>query len=151
VPRPGSLRASDADREEVVQRLHAAATEGRLSSDELDQRVHAALTALTYSDLDAVLNDLPRTPAERGGSGRRQPARRRTLGGWALAAVRTNPLLLVVMIPIVATAGAMLLAAAVTWLTLLAVVMILGGSRHRRPVHGRHGPWSLMWGAEDRF
>jgi hypothetical protein len=150
VPRTGSLRASDADRERVVQRLHTAATEGRLTADELDDRVHRALTALTYSDLDAVLTDLPRQAAAQRRA-RNAPAHRRTLGGWALAAVRANPLLLFVMIPIVATAGAMLLAAAVTWLTLLAVVMILGGGRHRRAIHSRHGPWSLMWGADDRF
>ncbi len=154
-----SLRASDADRERVVQRLHTAATEGRLSSDELDDRVHRALTALTYGELDAVLADLPR-PADAGhraphGDGtlsrRRAPApARRTVGGWALTAVRANPLLLIFMIPIVATTGAMLLAAAVTWMTLCAVVTLLGG-RHGRSLGHRRGPWTLMWSAEDRF
>ena len=153
--RDGRLRASDADREQVVQQLHTAATEGRLSSDELDERVHDALTALTYADLDAVLDDLPRpgngtsrgpAPARRGD---RRPAQRRTVGGWAVDAVRANPLLRFVMIPVVATAGAMLLAAAITWLTLMAVVMLLGGHRARALRH-RRGPWTLMWGAEDR-
>lgn len=156
--RDGRLRASDADREHVVERLHAAATEGRLSSDELDERVHRALTALTYGDLDAVLDDLPhpRPGRERAGGrdpvrrGDRRPAGHRTVGGWALTAVRANPLLLFVMIPVVATAGAMLLAAAITWLTLIAVVMLLGGHR-ARVLHRRRGPWSLMWGAEDHF
>lgn len=154
--RDGRLRASDADREQVVQRLHTAATEGRLSSDELDERVHRALTALTYDDLDAVLDDLPRPrreghhpagPEER--RRRRAPSPRRTLGGWALDAVRANPLLLFVMIPIVVTAGAMLLAAAITWLTLIAVVMLLIGPR-AWGLHRRRGPWTLMWSAEDR-
>jgi hypothetical protein len=151
--RDGRLRASDTDREEVVQRLHTAATEGRLSSDELDERVHDALTALTYADLDAVLDDLPGPRrGERDRSPARRPERRperRTVGGWALDAVRANPLLLFVMIPVVATAGAMLLAAAVTWLTLIAVVMLLGGHRARALRH-RRGPWTLMWSAEDR-
>lgn len=156
--RDGRLRASDADREQVVERLHAAATEGRLSSDELDERVHSALTALTYDDLDAVLDDLPRARprSDRPAAGREpirrdehRPAAHRTVGGWALDAVRANPLLLFVMIPVVATAGAMLLAAAVTWLTLLAVVMLLGGHR-ARALRNRRGPWTLMWGPEDR-
>jgi hypothetical protein len=152
MPRDGRLRASDADREQVVTRLHTAATEGRLSSDELDERVHRALTALTYSDLDAVLDDLPRPRAR----GDRAPAHRaerrpahRTVGGWAVDSVRANPLLLVVMIPMVCVAGAMMLAVVVTWLTLLAVVMLLGGHRARALRH-RRGPWTLMWGPEDR-
>lgn len=153
--RDGRLRASDADRDQVVERLRAAATEGRLSSDELDERVHDALTALTYDDLEAVLDDLPR-PRPREDRRPAHPARRedrtpvrRTVGSWAVDAVRANPLLLFVMIPVVATAGAMLLAAAITWMTLIAVVMLLGGGRFRH-LHRRRGPWTLMWGAEDR-
>ena len=155
--RDGRLRASDADREHVVGRLHTAATEGRLSSEELDERVHRALTALTYGDLDAVLEDLPRprddtraAPARRPGGWSERPPARRTVGGWAVEVVRANPLLLFVMIPVVATAGAMLLAAAITWITLIAVVMLLGGHR-ARALHRRRGPWTLMWRAEDRF
>lgn len=144
--RHGNLRASDAERERVVQRLHDAATEGRLSPDELDERTHRALIAVTYADLDAVVDDLPRPP--RTG---RTPARQRTVGGWALATVRANPLLLVCMIPVLIAAGAMLLAAAVTWMTLVAVTMILGGAHHRRAFRARRGPWALMWGAGDRW
>jgi uncharacterized protein DUF1707 len=151
----GRLRASDADREQVVARLHTAATEGRLSPDELDERVHRALTALTYADLDGVLHDLPGPRHDRPGGrdpvrrGEQRPARQRTIGSWALDAVRANPLLLVVMIPVMLTAGAMLLAVAVTWLSLMAVVMLLGGHRGRALRH-RRGPWTLMWDPEDR-
>jgi hypothetical protein len=152
--RDGRLRASDADRERVVRRLHTATTEGRLSAEDLDERLHRALTALTYGDLDAVLEDLPDPRPERGrasgGRGERRPAARPTVGSWALTAGRANPLLLFVMIPIVATAGAMLLAAAITWMTLIAVVMLLGGHRGRALNH-RRGPWTLMWSAEDHF
>jgi hypothetical protein len=52
------------------------------------------------------------------------------------------------MIPVILTAGAMLLAVAVTWLSLMAVVMLLGGHRARALRH-RRGPWALMWSAED--
>jgi hypothetical protein len=55
----GELRASDADRERVADRLRQAATEGRLLTDELEQRLEAAFSARTYAQLDAVLADLP--------------------------------------------------------------------------------------------
>lgn len=152
MPRHGQLRASDADRERAVERLHRAATEGRIAPDELDERVSRALKALTYSELDAVVADLPHPGRERPAGRHRtgSPVRRATVGGWALAAVRANPMLLVVMIPIVAAVGAMLLAAAVTWMTLLAVAAILVGPRHRHAlVRHRKNPWALMWSAGD--
>jgi DUF1707 SHOCT-like domain len=55
----GALRASDADRERVAERLRQAATEGRLLTDEFEQRLEACFSARTYSQLDAVLADLP--------------------------------------------------------------------------------------------
>ena len=57
--RQSSLRASDADRETVTQRLRQAAGEGRLEPEELEDRLHATLRARTYGDLDLVLADLP--------------------------------------------------------------------------------------------
>jgi hypothetical protein len=62
MPRQSSLRASDADRETVTERLRRAAGEGRLEPEELEDRLHAALRARTYGDLDLVLADLPATP-----------------------------------------------------------------------------------------
>jgi hypothetical protein len=53
------LRASDADRDAVAERLRQAAVEGRLEPDELEQRLHAALRARTYGELDRLLRDLP--------------------------------------------------------------------------------------------
>ena len=53
------LRIADADRDRTVERLRAAAAEGRLDPDELEERVSRALAARTQSDLDAVLRDLP--------------------------------------------------------------------------------------------
>ena len=40
-------------------RLHDAALEGRLDSDELDERLGLAFTARTYGELDRLLSDLP--------------------------------------------------------------------------------------------
>jgi hypothetical protein len=53
------LRIADADRDRTVEHLRAAAAEGRLDPDELEERVSSALSARTQSDLDAVLADLP--------------------------------------------------------------------------------------------
>lgn len=55
---PSALRVSDAEREPIVGRLQQAFAEGRLDKDELDLRLHLAMTAKTRADLDAVLLDL---------------------------------------------------------------------------------------------
>ena len=47
----GRMRASHADREQVVEQLKVAFVQGRLDGDELDGRVGQALTARTYADL----------------------------------------------------------------------------------------------------
>ena len=57
-----SLRASDADRDAVAERLRQAAVEGRLEPDELEERLHAALRARTYGDLQRLLTDVPAKP-----------------------------------------------------------------------------------------
>jgi hypothetical protein len=57
--RHSSLRAADADREAVAERLRRAAGEGRLEPDELEERLHRALRARTYGELDRVVADLP--------------------------------------------------------------------------------------------
>src|SRR4051812_50015005 len=57
-----SLRASDADRDAVAERLRRAAVEGRLEPDELEERLHSALRARTYGELERLLNDLPSKP-----------------------------------------------------------------------------------------
>jgi hypothetical protein len=59
VARGGELRASHDDRDRVVDRLRVAAGDGRLTAEELDERVGAALTARTYSELTALVSDLP--------------------------------------------------------------------------------------------
>jgi hypothetical protein len=56
------LLASDADRDLVVDVLSAAYSEGRLSSEELEQRTGRALAARTYGELDEVLRGLGGLP-----------------------------------------------------------------------------------------
>ena len=54
--------AGSADRERTVGVLRAAFTEGRLSQDELDDRVARAYAARTYGDLWALIADVPAGP-----------------------------------------------------------------------------------------
>ncbi|MHC0433950.1 DUF1707 SHOCT-like domain-containing protein [Streptomyces sp. O3] len=57
------LRASDADRERVAERLRDAVAEGRLDMEEFEQRLDAAYKARTYGDLEPLTRDLPATGA----------------------------------------------------------------------------------------
>jgi hypothetical protein len=57
-----SLRASDADRDRVAEVLRAAAADGRLGLDELDERLERLYAAKTYGELVPVVEDLPDVP-----------------------------------------------------------------------------------------
>lgn len=57
-----SPRASDAERNQAVERLQTAFAEGRLTDEEFDERMRAALTARTHADLARLLADLPPAP-----------------------------------------------------------------------------------------
>ena len=58
-----ALRASHADRDDVVEVLQVAAGDGRLTAEELDERVEAALTARTLAELATLTADLPAVQA----------------------------------------------------------------------------------------
>ena len=53
------MRASDADREALTARLRDHYAEGRLTQDELDERVSVALSAKTFGELRSLTTDLP--------------------------------------------------------------------------------------------
>lgn len=55
----GGMRASDADREHVAQRLRTALDEGRLSITEYDERLQSAYGATTLGELEPLTSDLP--------------------------------------------------------------------------------------------
>ena len=59
----GRLRASHADREQVIDTLKVAFVQGRLSKDEFDTRIGEAFTARTYAELAVVTADIPARPA----------------------------------------------------------------------------------------
>jgi len=77
----GRLRASDADREQVIGTLKAAFARGVLAKDEFDLRISQAFASRTYAELAAVTVGLPAEPAAAQPSGpararRRPPVRR---------------------------------------------------------------------------
>ena len=86
-PHPApAVRASDQDRDAVVQRLQQAFAERRLDDDEFDERMRGALTARTGADLDKLTADLP-APGPGGAVPLSTPAAAaaRRPGRWATA------------------------------------------------------------------
>jgi DUF1707 SHOCT-like domain len=90
----GHLRASHADREQVIVTLKAAFIEGRLTKDELDLRVSRTLASRTYAELAALTTDLPggvaaappaRTPARAQSAKPEKAAKAAACAGLALA------------------------------------------------------------------
>jgi hypothetical protein len=61
-----SLRASDADRDRVIELLRAAVADGRLDSAEFDQRLDAALASRTIDALAPLAADLIAAPGSDG-------------------------------------------------------------------------------------
>lgn len=78
------IRIGHAEREDVIEKLRVAAGEGRLSVDELTERIEKASAAKTFADLDPLVEDLPVVPPSAALGG--QPA---PMGGQAGAVVRT--------------------------------------------------------------
>jgi Flp pilus assembly protein TadB len=144
VARRSGIRASDADRESVVERLRHAAAEGRIAAHELEHRVSQALTAKTYGELDATISDLPT-------SDRRRP---RSTAGRAVATVQAHPALILVAIPIVLIVVAAMVAITLLWAAVTVCALCLGhnrrmmhrgpwvyAGRHRRRLRGGYSPW----------
>ena len=133
--RTSTLRASDADRDAVAERLRQAAVEGRLEPWELEQRLHTALRARTYGELDPLLRDLPARSVTR----RRPPVSPgQSAGLVALVAVRLVVTLLIVaalMFAFAVTAAWWLLGL-IVWVTVRSTRRSCG-SWHRPPPRAR--------------
>lgn len=59
------MRASDADRDQVADRLREALAEGRITPEEHAERIDMVYKAKTYAELEPVLSDLPAAAAPR--------------------------------------------------------------------------------------
>jgi fatty acid desaturase len=93
------LRASDGDRERAVDDLRAHAADGRLTLEELEERVQRALAARTLGELAGLTRDLP----DRAPPAPPAPPRRRRSGRPEL---RTFLAVMVLLIAIWALTGA---------------------------------------------
>ena len=109
--RRSAIRASDADREFVAERLRDAAAEGRLEAHELEYRLETALSARTYGELSGVLSDLPRDPRT-GRAPRRVPLRVRPIPVVAL--LLALPIAVMIAVAAIIAAAALLAAWAIT-------------------------------------
>jgi hypothetical protein len=94
----GHLRASDADREQVIDTLKDAFVQGRLTKDELGLRAGLALASRTYGQLNAITADIPAglieaqpppTPVRAPG---RKPANKKA-AAWAACGIILTPAL----------------------------------------------------------
>jgi Domain of unknown function (DUF1707) len=64
-PRDRSLRVGDKERDAVAEILRQRHVEGRLDADEFQVRLERCMAAKTYAELDVLIADFPREPAER--------------------------------------------------------------------------------------
>jgi hypothetical protein len=70
------IRASDADRDRVVDDLREHAAAGRLATEELEERIDRVFEARTHGELTRVVADLPKLKDPRRAEARRAIARR---------------------------------------------------------------------------
>jgi hypothetical protein len=146
-PRP-ELRASDAERERMATFLRDQWLEGRLTADELDERLGRAYRAVTVRELQGLVVDLPRSPLWSRPS---PPAVRRSpnLAPLAIAVciVLAAPWMLGVAASVVFAMGvafvAVLFALAFVFgpVVLIALAVVAAARRHRRASWGPPHPW----------
>jgi hypothetical protein len=157
------IRASDADRERVADRLREHFAEGRLSADELDERITATLSAKTFAELRRVTTDLPEPEPAAGAApgmgrpgrpGRPVPPPWAGRGGFGLRRRRSRilPLVLLLLIAALVLPGAGFVFLAFIKVVLLfwlvaSVAAIFAAARFRRHARrhwqsGPRGPWS---------
>jgi Flp pilus assembly protein TadB len=138
VARRATLRASDADRDSVAERLRHATVEGRIVAEELEERLEAVFAARTYGELDAVVADLPVPRPQRS----RQPVRRQQgLAHWILPVLVLAIVFPIAVAAVVAVAVFLLTGMFSVGVVWLALAWFFFG--HRRRLYARRGPhWS---------
>ena len=96
----GHIRASDADREQVIDALKDAFVRGRLTKDELSARAGRALVSRTYAELTAITADILVTvpawltearPSKPGRSPARKPVNKKAVA-WTTCMIALPPM-----------------------------------------------------------
>jgi Domain of unknown function (DUF1707) len=92
-----NLRAGDADREQIAERLRVSHSEGRLDIDEFQQRLEQCYEAKTFGELRELVRDQPRQQQQ----DRRQLTRSFSARRWRLVPIL--PILLALLVISAAT------------------------------------------------
>ncbi len=121
-----TLRASDAERNEVADRLSRHFAEGRLDQAEFKERLDQAMGATTRGDLTGLFDDLPPLASEVPVRPPHPSRRRRLL-----------PLLVIVALVVLAT-GVSMPFVHVPWLLLVLMGLYLWHRANRRYGHHHH-------------
>ena len=152
-----NIRISDADREQVTGRLREHFAEGRLTSDELDERITATLNAKTFGDLRGILADLPEPGPLGPQPGPLGPQQGPVPSGWTGRPVyfrrgpRFLPVALLILFAALVVPGAgwaffaFIKIALLAWLVACIAGIFAAGRFRRRVRHSAHygngGPW----------
>jgi len=134
----GALRASDADREQVIGALKSAFVQGRLTKDELGARVDRVYASRTYAELAEVIADIP--TALTGARSLRDPWRATTRAWWFEYAVFVPGIVAVLLLPggPHTTVWTLIILAAVVYLVFwVAGGFMMAASRRVKPSGGQ--------------
>jgi hypothetical protein len=145
-----NIRISDADREQVTSRLREHFAEGRLTSEELDERVSATLNAKTFGELRGILADLPE-PGPLGPQPQPVPSRWNARPVYYRRGPRFFPVALLILFAALVLPGpgwaffVFFKVALLAWLV-MCLAGIFAASRFRRRVrdsahYGNREPW----------
>jgi hypothetical protein len=143
------LRASDAERERVVAFLREHALLGRLTDDELEDRIGLSYASVTVGDLEKLISDLPRAARPSAPARTRPhspaPARRQrppvALIGLGVGALLVSGVGVALLATLVAVAVALLatvfaLSIVLGPILLVALLIVAASKRHHhRPPH----------------
>jgi hypothetical protein len=91
----GALRATQTERERMIDALQAAYVQDRLTKDEFDERVGQVLISRTYADLAALTADIPVGPAVARPPRGQPPRRMSGAAGWGTSGLVTPAVLAV--------------------------------------------------------
>jgi len=152
--RNGDLRASHADREQVIGALKAAFVEGRLTEDELDTRAGQVYASRTYAELAEVVADVPAEPT--GAQSPRDPWRATKIAWRVIYATIAPGVVTLILLPggPRTTRADVVILAAVVYVVfwLLGLCIMLGARRAKRSagqLPPRSAPGALAGGAGD--